>query len=484
MDRSTPPPPGPPPPRARPRGAPALRGRRAGETPMLVERSAWMTVATRAWPVALGVIALVALLAAQVTSTGATPAWSVAETLVAIVTIVLLARWAITDAYRWWFRLIIVTDQRVLLSQGGISTSLREIPLAAVQEVRIAEKSFAEWMFGFGRVTVIAAGGPPLTLGGVRAPRQVASLIADARAAHAPAQPPAFGYADDALRRVLDTLALPESMPAPQPLDPSVSARWPLSRAAHVPLAEGESLLGVVSRHWWALAEREIKPLAVLVAALLVLALGASLRLPVQVVGGAGVAVAAVWGLLAYLDFADDIFLMTSSRIIDVDRRLVVLFEASAAIEYDKIQEVKTVVPSLLARMLGFGDVTIAVGGESAPITMRGVSHPQAIEQSIEWGRAAACQRAGVAAVNQEKAGMKEWFAAVMGEMIASAPELRGMPLEQAIEHGQQVGLRVVLFGDGVQIPGWPAGYVVSQSPMPGARALRGGDIIVVLSRM
>jgi hypothetical protein len=127
--------------------------------------------------------------------------------------------------------------------------------------------------------------------------------------------------------------------------------------------------------------------------------------------------------------------------------------------------------------------VTVNVAGSSSPLSLDFVSHPALLEQSITRNRDAVRRRAEIQRENDDKAQMKEWFAAVLGEMIIPAPDLRGLSLEEAMERTQPVGLRLMVMGDHVAMPGVPPGLVVSQSPMPGSRMLRSGDISVVLSR-
>jgi beta-lactam-binding protein with PASTA domain len=71
----------------------------------------------------------------------------------------------------------------------------------------------------------------------------------------------------------------------------------------------------------------------------------------------------------------------------------------------------------------------------------------------------------------------------VLAEMVVTTPELRGQTLEDALVHTYAEGMRLVVLGDTVVLPGYPAGIVVSQSPSAGSRALRGGDISVMLTR-
>lgn len=462
-------------------------GQQPGERIVLYCRSFWLRLVVPALPIALGIGILSALLALQTSSHWPVPAvfWNVLQILVGIVTLLLLGRWAIVDAYPWWVRIYIVTNQRVISSMTGFTVAVQEIALRDIQSVRVESQTFIEWIFGFGRLSISAAGGTPLRFLAIRAPRSAANLIMQTREAHAPAVQQTTSAPDPAMRQVLDSLAQATPLPVLATLPPAISIEWPLRRAVNVPLEAGETILGIISRHWWALAEAEARPLLIFMATGLVAYIGAffvwTFTGPIIIAGGV---LGLVWALLAYLNFADDIYLLTTRRIIDVDRRFFVLFETSLAIEYSKIQEIKTTVPNIWARFIKYGDLTINVAGGGPAVTMESVPHPQAIAQAIEANRNTIKRRGEVEGANRDKAEMKDWFAAVLTEVFVPAPDLRGLTLEDAIERSQEVGLRLMVMADSIQMPGVPAGVIISQSPYPGSRAIRGGDLAVTLSRM
>jgi hypothetical protein len=464
---------------------PSFRGLQPGEATVLVERGHWLPLMMQAWPALLAGVILVALLAGQLLTRAAPQAWSLGEMVAAILTLALLARWGILDAYPWWYRLYVVTNQRVIRSDGGIKQMMEEAELRNVQAANVEIRSLGEWIFGYGRVVITTANDFAMTFDEIAAPKSVATLILQARDTHAPrrrAQGPVV--TDPTLKRVLDSLALTEAPPQPTPLDAACTRRWPLSRAVNAPVAAGEPVLGVVSRHWWALVSRARIPLALFVAEPFLVLSSFWLHLPViLVIALAIMCVAAIWFLIIYLDFADDVFIFTTQRIIDVERRYFVLYETDLSIEYANIQDVRKTDPSVLARILGFG--TVAVDGPNdIKLVMDHVPQPKLIEAAIKRNTDTLRKGMAVKAANREKIEMKDWFTAVIGEMVVVAPNLSGLTLEEAVERTQQMGLHPTLAGESFVVPGTPAGIIISQMPSPGARMLRGGDITLVLSRM
>ncbi len=464
---------------------PAFRGLQPGETTVLVERGFWLPLAMQAWPAMLAGIILIALLAGQVLTHVAPQAWSFGEMVASVLTLALLARWGILDAYPWWHRLYVVTNHRVIRSDGGIRQVMEEVDLCNVQAANVEIRSPAEWLFGYGRVVITTASDFAMTFDGIAAPKSIATLIVQARDTHAPSQRASVPViADPTLRQVLDSLAKTETPPQPAPLEAACTRRWPLSRAANAPIATGEPVLGVVNRHWWALVSRAKMSLALCAAGPFLILLSLWLhQATLLLVALAVTGVALIWFLIVYLDFADDVFIFTTQRIIDVERRFFVLYETDLSIEYANIQDVRRTDPSVWARMLGYG--TVAVDGPNdIKLVMDHVPQPKLIETAIKRNTDILRKGAATKAANREKLEMKEWFTAVIGEMVVTTPDLNGLPLEAAIERAQQMGLHPTLAGESLVVPGTPAGLVVTQTPSAGTRMLRGGDIALVLSRM
>jgi hypothetical protein len=466
----------------------AFRGQQPGERVILIAHPARVRLLLPAWPLALGLAALAGVPVARSAELLPDTVAGVAPAAVGLATLLALGHWGLATAYPWWCRRAIITDRRVIMQRGGVRLATQEIPLGQVQSARVELRTFGEMLLGYGRVTITAAGGDPLTLPALARPQTFAHLVMQSRAAHAPPVAAATSdapIADPAVRDIIDRLAKAEAPPPLPALDPPIGAKWPLRHAMTIPLEDGETVLGLISRHWWVLVCRAALPLALLAGAALVALAGAGLGQPALLATAALVGLAgALWFLLAYLNFVDDSFILTDRRLLDVQRRFFVLYEATDALEYGNIQEVRTLMPGAWARLVGYGTVQVSAAGTGAPIIMDGVPRPQRIEQAIEACRAAMQQRAQAAAANREKLELRDWFAAVVGEMVVAAPDLRGLTLEDAIERAYAIGLRLLVLGDSIVIPGLPAGIVVSQSPFPGSRALRGGDISVMLSRL
>jgi hypothetical protein len=461
----------------------AFRGQDAGETVVLLQRGALVALLLPGWPWLAGLTCLGGTLLWQ--ARGGLPQ-SVAITLmvpIALATLVALLHWAVTHALPWWFRLSIITNQRIILSQGYFRPQFEQFPLRAVQAVEVVRPNLMETLLGYGNIRVASGGGDAILFPGLAHASAFAEAITTTQRAHAPAAPTGPAVADATLQGMLDRLGQGTAPPTMPPLDRRLTFNWPLRRAFAVKLPADETVLGIVSRHWWVLVNHLAAPLALLAAAGLAWLLGAwshATTWPLALALGIS---SMLWSLLMYLNFADDTFVFTTRRILTVQRRYFILASDSEFITYDKIQESKLSTPSFFAKFVGFGTVQLNVGGNSPPLIMDMVPHPDLINKAIQHNSELAQKRAEVATANRERGEIKDWFAEVLAEMVVTTPELRGQTLEDALVQTYAEGMRLVVLGDTVAMPGYPPGIVVSQSPSAGSRALRGGDISVLLTR-
>lgn len=107
-------------------------------------------------PVTIGFAAFVA---------AATPAWAVAGTplqgwlrlAIAVLAVVVLLRWSLAPYLRWRGRRYLVTTSRILVRDGVLRRSGRDIPLARVEDVSYAA-GIVDRLCGSGTL-VLASGG-------------------------------------------------------------------------------------------------------------------------------------------------------------------------------------------------------------------------------------------------------------------------------------------------------------------------------------
>jgi len=88
------------------------------------------------------------------------------------------------------------------------------------------------------------------------------------------------------------------------------------------------------------------------------------------------------WWLWVFEDWQNDVYQVTSSRIIDIEQQPFGLREDRREASLGMIQNVSLTVPGLIGRLLGYGSVTIETAGAGA-FTFDHVKRPEAVQTEI-----------------------------------------------------------------------------------------------------
>ena len=204
-------------------------------------------------------------------------------------------------------------------------------------------------------------------------------------------------------------------------LDDAIRERLSL---ADLPVAaRGEYRLALVRRHWTVLLRRMLLPAALLgillvgaatVSALFTLGPGPS---PAQalLLATAVLGVPVLLGLWSFYDYYQDVLIITNRRIVHVERTPFVdtrRFEAPLA----NVQDVSTITPGIVARLLGYGTLTVQTAAAGGQLVFRDVARPEALRGAIvrELDRAR----------DQVRRERDEWVA----EKVREAIGLAGQP--------------------------------------------------------
>jgi len=154
---------------------------------------------------------------------------------------------------------------------------------------------------------------------------------------------------------------------------------------------KGSSLIGefeanVFRRHWIAVAPRLLLLPVLCFAAFTGLAVLASLVSPspptMFSLAGVGLALSALFAAWLYLDYRADQLIVSNRRIIHVERTPLIDVRQSVA-QLDRVQDINVVQPSLISKVLDYGDITIQTAGTRGAMRFTMVPHPARVRQAI-----------------------------------------------------------------------------------------------------
>lgn len=148
---------------------------------------------------------------------------------------------------------------------------------------------------------------------------------------------------------------------------------------------EGEYEIRVYRRHVLALVTGLLGPAALLVVALTV---GAGLSATTAAPGAVGLwalvslALPGAWAWWAWLNWSEDRLIVTNQRIVMLETRPFIAADRREAL-MARVQDVSSRSPSLLARLLDYGTVTVNTASSAGKIVWRMAAHPDALKGDI-----------------------------------------------------------------------------------------------------
>jgi uncharacterized membrane protein YdbT with pleckstrin-like domain len=441
-------------------------------------RSKWFLLAT-GWPIPVGLLILQGLwLARQAIGELAGPLLATGLLLLVLFTL----WWGPTHVWGWIFQQYMLTSERAIKTVGGLRRRREEIELGQIVQVRVSQPSMLQMAFSMGDIELRTAGDPVL-LTDVAHPRELADKIHAEMGAHIrkQAQDTLPRVANPQVQAAIEELARPRPLPAPE-LVHRAAPPGMAGRGIPVRLMDGESILEIVYRHWLLLVQQAPLPAVLLIGGVLVF-------LFLSAVGDTGWAVlmllagiggGAIVGLLIYLNWANDIFVLTTHRVIDIDRFLFVLAATTTDAAYDKVQNAR-VQQGLIGKVFGFGSILVETAGRQHPLEMRDIPRAFEVMDRIFANVRVAQEREQVATDNREKRERYLWLSNVLSRMLVTVPDVRGLPLLDALAKARGVGLNLVVTGERA-VPSGRAGYVLEQMPSPGTCALTAAELRVMLS--
>jgi uncharacterized membrane protein YdbT with pleckstrin-like domain len=183
-------------------------------------------------------------------------------------------------------------------------------------------------------------------------------------------------------------------------------------------------------KHWVALLGPISRPTAAIAVVTLIVALllgGEGGELTILLSYGVLLMFLVPWWLWVFEDWQNDIYQVTSSRIIDVEQLPFGLREERREAGLGKIQNVSLRVPGLVGRLFGYGSVTIETAGAGA-FTFDYVKNPEAVQTEIFRRMERFDEREREKRARRRRDEMLDWFTVYDRMRHPEAPRRGGDP--------------------------------------------------------
>jgi membrane protein YdbS with pleckstrin-like domain len=438
---------------------------------------------TPAWPVLIGIVAL----AAAYQWVGALPLVMV---LAGAFTLVMLGRWFVVDLPGWYARKYILTDRRAIMMEHFYTPDRREAVLTNVLQITVDRPS--PWLVALNIGDVhVGVVGASVDMTGVHRPRRLADSILltqqEARRARAAQATSKAAQSPDLLSKLeerLDTIQEPtEPDDIPPPTPPPF--RGFLARNIPINLMPDEAVIDVIYRHWFVLIKRLVLPVGVgmvivssgLLTSFLGLLIPVNIGSPLVIIGAI---IGLGWSLFVYLNYIDDVFVLTTHRLIDIDRVVFLLSEYSNDAPYNRVQDIHVEV-GFIGKILGFGTIVVETAGREHSLDMVGIPHPSLLMDRIFALIGKAKEREQRTESQRQRREQLKLLASAFGALIVTVPDVRGQTVLQAIARAQAANLRLVVERERPVAQG-PLGVVLEQMPLPESAALPDSELRIVVS--
>jgi CRP/FNR family transcriptional regulator, cyclic AMP receptor protein len=180
-------------------------------------------------------------------------------------------------------------------------------------------------------------------------------------------------------------LRMPTAVPPPVAVpSPQGTQTKPAAEPKFKGQRDGEKLMLMTRRHWWAYVRRVWLPLfvaAVLFAAVAVMP-SPELRL---VVLGMMIFIPGTVMTYFYLEWNNDLLIVTDQRIVRIEHTILTFNSQLNEIPIKSVQAVDTEIPTVdpFARLFRYGNIIVKTAGKAGTITLSFVPEPEAVQDII-----------------------------------------------------------------------------------------------------
>jgi hypothetical protein len=188
---------------------------------------------------------------------------------------------------------------------------------------------------------------------------------------------------------------------------------------------------GVITyRKHWAVLIRQIGPPTFLISLLLALSILRSsgivqmLSLQQTLVGAIALLIPiALWWIYRYIDWANDIYQITPTQIVDISKKPLAR-EVHKVAHLENILGTEVDRKGLLGLLLNYGSVVTNVG--AAQFSFQGIFDPEGVQQEIVRAQEAFLERQAMSDRRQRREEVVEWLAAYHDEVARDEEKEKG----------------------------------------------------------
>ena len=465
-------------------------GQQVGETVKLVLRKHKWFLVTPAFPVIGSIIALIAVTALSATYPQVGSLWTLLQVILGILIVVTLFLFLYKDLAIWWVEVSIITDRRAIVWTGLVTPSRKEATLEQVVQIGVKQKNWWSLLLSYGDVHLNLVGGRGLILEKVPNPKKVRDLFTkvldEFKRSKPAAQPHPEPVASD-LRQALTKLSEKEPLPKELQLPPNPDEKYarfhqpgrvhgplrtfggPLHLPCDVTYTADEETVMYIQRAKSVLVLRLIWRVLILFGLIISTFFFPSIALYIVIV-------ILLWLLFigyTIVNYIDDVFILTTKRIIDIDRKFLFFTEEHIATEYGNVRDVTVKVSNPFFLALDVGDVIVQTPGDNPNIEISPADHPFSIQDFIYTLKGRKEKVDKIKARNDQKDVLNQWFGTVLNTMERTVlgrgvPNLQKMDFFEADRVANELGMRVLPAGEDSSHPDIKPGLIVSQDPIPG----------------
>ncbi len=465
-------------------------GQQTGEQVKLVLRKHIWFLITPAFPVIGSIIALIAVTALRAAYPQGGSFWTLLQVVFGILIVITLFLFFYKDLILWWVEVSIITNKRTIVWKGLVTPTRKEATLEQVVQTGVNQNGLLSLLLSYGDVHLNLIGGRGLVLDKVPNPKKVRDLFTKVLDEFKRSKPAAEAHpvpVTSDVRQVLAELAEKEQLPKELQLPPNPDEKYarfhqpgrvhgplrtfggPLRLPCDVTYTADEETVMYIQRAKSVLVLRLLWRFLVIILLIIFTFLFRSIALPIVIF-------ILLWLLyLGYtiVNYIDDVFILTTKRIIDIDRKFLFFNEEHITAEYSNIRDVTVNVGNPFFLALDVGTVIVQTPGDNPNIEISPADHPFSIQDMIYNLKGRKEKVDKLKAKNEQKEVLHQWFGTVLATMENTVlgrgvPNLLRLDYFEAGDRARAANMRIVLNGEDSSYPNIESGLIVSQDPIPG----------------